>query len=167
MKASQLVRASTLDIGPRSFSVAVCLTLALVSTGCKQGRLIKTPVSTPDGSAPDAGSDGHAPDGPCGSPTDAKNCGTCGHDCTTLTNVRPGAAGVECRAGACFVPGAACAVGFGHCTTRADDVCETNLADAQNCGACGTKCPLSAPLCAVGATGPACSAACAGAATDI
>src|SRR5215471_14809432 len=46
--------------------------------------------------------------GSCGAPNDSHNCGVCGHDCTALANVTPGASGIECRSGTCFVPGSAC-----------------------------------------------------------
>src|SRR5262249_45881761 len=64
----------------------------------------------------------------CGSAADPKNCGECGHDCTTLPNVADVAA-VECRGGACFVPPLACAIGFAHCSSRPDDGCEASLTD--------------------------------------
>src|SRR5262245_21467616 len=54
-----------------------------------------------------------ATDGPCGSPDDPKNCGMCHHDCTSLKNVRAGGT-VQCQAGKCVVPAAACVDGYGH-----------------------------------------------------
>src|SRR5262249_2584096 len=52
-----------------------------------------------------AGADAGGADRPgCGSLDDPKNCGACGHDCTSLPNVSPGAAGIECRNGSCVVP---------------------------------------------------------------
>jgi hypothetical protein len=90
---------------------------------------------------------------------DPRNCGTCGHDCTTLSNVRPGATGVQCVAGACSVPPAACASGFGHCSTRADDGCETPLTTSSNCGQCGKTCTNPTGLCSATGT-PTCSSSC-------
>lgn len=62
--------------------------------------------------------------GSCGSPTDPKNCGACGHDCNVLANVRPGAPDIACRAGVCVVSATACLAGYGHCSAIADDGCE-------------------------------------------
>lgn len=105
---------------------------------------------TPDGSA----------GGACGSGTDPKNCGACGHDCTMLPNVNPTAAGITCQAGVCSVPASACVANFAHCSSRADDGCEASLLDSQTCGSCTQKCATAAPKCAAGATGPQCVSTC-------
>jgi len=117
-----------------------------------------------DGPRPDGGSDASvntSGDSACvASTTDPRNCGSCGHDCTTLANVSPGAAGIECRLGACYVPLTACTSGFAHCSSRADDGCETNIQDALNCGGCGKPCNTAAPVCSAGATGFGCTLGC-------
>jgi len=134
--------------------------LAWLAAGCVQPRQ-KLPGQ--DGGQ---GGTGGGSDGSCGSATDPKNCGSCGHDCTGLPNVAPGAAGVECHSGVCSVPPAACVSGYGHCSSRADDGCEAHLVDAQSCGACGTKCSGATPLCTSSSTGPKCSATCAAPSPD-
>lgn len=131
------------------------------------GPLASTDVLMPgvdlaNGAAGDT-SPGLAPDAPCGSPTDPRNCGTCGHDCTKLPNVA--AAMVTCQAGKCVVPAGACASGWAHCSASPDDGCEADLSRAQTCGACGTTCGTG-KMCALsgqsyqcvscGATGQAC-----------
>lgn len=100
-----------------------------------------------------------AVDAACGTPTDPRNCGSCGHDCAALPNVKPGAA-VQCTAGACTVPPAGCAAGFAHCSMRADDGCETSLLDAKNCGACGKTCTAPTGLCSSTSGTTACSSSC-------
>jgi hypothetical protein len=104
--------------------------------------------------------DGSAPDGACGSASDPKNCGVCGHDCTALPGVKPSAPGVECRAGICYVPPSACTTSYGHCSSRADDGCETYLLDPQTCGSCTAKCPGTMSMCATGLSGPQCASSC-------
>ncbi|MBN1655769.1 MAG: hypothetical protein JXA30_18535 [Deltaproteobacteria bacterium] len=80
-------------------------------------------------------------------PNDAKNCGTCGHDCTTLPHV---VGSVECDAdGECVVTEASCAPGWAHCSSRADDGCETDITQPANCGGCENDCSAgSEKLCA-------------------
>ena len=64
---------------------------------------------------------------------DPRNCGGCGHVCTTAN----GTAG--CGGGSCTV--ASCNPGFGDCNRNVADGCETNLnTDPKNCGACGKVC---------------------------
>jgi hypothetical protein len=45
-----------------------------------------------------------------------------------------------CAAGVCAV--GACTAGFADCNALAADGCETSLSTANDCGACGTKCPV-------------------------
>jgi hypothetical protein len=90
-----------------------------------------------NGPGPDTGA--APPDGPCGTPTDPRNCGTCGHDCTKLANIGAPAT-VTCQAGQCVVPPAACATGYAHCSASADDGCEADLSRPQTCGGCTAVC---------------------------
>jgi hypothetical protein len=110
---------------------------------------------------PDAATDQAPPgDGPCGSAGDPRNCGTCGHDCTKLANVSPGAP-VTCQGGHCSIPASSCAIGYGHCgASPADNGCETNITVPQSCGCTpclpGQTCQQSGASfrCACGPTKP-------------
>src|SRR5262249_36379433 len=84
----------------------------------------------------------------CTNLDDPKNCGACGHDCTRLPNVAS-SGNVACSAGKCVIPSNACAQGFDHCTTNADDGCETDITKPEHCRACATKCSAERPLCGV------------------
>lgn len=110
------------------------------------------------GGANSAGSGGTV----CGSPTDPRNCGRCGHDCTTLPYVAPDK--MECRAGECIYGPDACLPGFAHCVNtpdRADLGCTTDLSEISSCGACSVSCPFATRLCASAPLGPAmCVSAC-------
>ncbi len=65
--------------------------------------------------------------------TDASNCGSCGHQCST-PNGTPG-----CGAGLCTV--ASCNTGFANCDGSVANGCETNTTnDTNNCGSCGNAC---------------------------
>ena len=77
----------------------------------------------------------------CGTTSDPRNCGRCGHDCTHLPNVK--ASGVSCRSGECALAADGCAPGFSHCSASSDDGCETDLSRASNCGNCGKTCATS------------------------
>ncbi|HEX4462186.1 MAG TPA: hypothetical protein VIA18_29620 [Polyangia bacterium] len=103
--------------------------------------------------APTTGSDGGTNDGGavCGTPSDPKNCGTCGHDCTMLPNVAS-ATGVTCNSGACQIAASACTPGYGHCSSNPDDGCETDLSQPAHCGSC-SACPSATPLCAANTSG--------------
>jgi len=75
--------------------------------------------------------------------TDVANCGACGKACA-LANATP-----SCAMGACAI--AACNPTFADCDGKAENGCEVATAtDAQNCGACGTVCPVDKPVCAAG-----------------
>jgi hypothetical protein len=84
---------------------------------------------------------------------DQNNCGACGHDCTTLPNVKPGATGIRCVSRVCSIPAAACVSGYAHCSAQPDDGCEANLTEARTCGSCTNPCPATAPVCST-ATSP-------------
>ncbi len=65
---------------------------------------------------------------------DPRNCGVCGRGCSL-----PNTAVAGCGAGACTV--LSCAGGYADCNGGASDGCEVNVSnDANNCGACGTRC---------------------------
>jgi hypothetical protein len=96
------------------------------------------------GGANGGGANGGAANGggaACGDTnSDSKNCGACGHDCSSSPNLAPGAPGVACQAGQCVIPDSACVSGKKHCTAVATDVCETDVTTAAKCGDCNTKC---------------------------
>lgn len=71
---------------------------------------------------------------------DVSNCGACAAACNAVN-----ASGAQCVAGACTF---SCNPGFNDCNGPQpgllDDGCEINVnADAQNCGGCGSACPLT------------------------
>jgi hypothetical protein len=85
--------------------------------------------------------------------TDPRHCGTCTRDCTTLPNLKPGAA-VQCNAGGCVIPPSACAQGFANCITAPNDTdgCETATTTVRDCGTCNVPCsfPNAIASCATG-----------------
>lgn len=85
--------------------------------------------------------------------SDPHNCGGCGSDCTTRTNV----ASASCSSSQCVFT---CKTGFGDCNTSRGDGCEADLSrDTNNCGACGALCPTNnsgTGTCAGGACTLAC-----------
>jgi hypothetical protein len=63
------------------------------------------------------------------------NCGMCGRACSFANGV------AACGAGSCTL--ASCNAGFANCDNNAANGCETATAsDRNNCGACGTVCPV-------------------------
>jgi alpha-tubulin suppressor-like RCC1 family protein len=90
-------------------------------------------------------------------PDDPRNCGACGHDCTNLANV---GGTVTCVSGVCTFDASACRAGFSHCTANPDDGCETSIATASHCGACGNACGTTAPICSSSGSSSACVASC-------
>lgn len=139
----------------RAFAYAALVWVSLAA--CSGGRKYK---ELDGGAAADG-----AATGACDSLNDPDNCGTCGFACSTLPNVRAGAP-VECRAGRCFIPPESCDQGYGHCSERAEDGCETNLTAPENCGACGKACPAVAPFCSSEGTSQECVATCPASAPD-
>jgi hypothetical protein len=115
-------------------------------------------IATPDAREADATI--AVSDAPCGSPTDPRNCGSCGHDCRTLANVALSSA-VACIAGSCVIPPQACATGYAHCTATPEDGCESNLTRSETCGHCGTKCNQG-EICTSSASGYRCVSNCSG-----
>ena len=85
-------------------------------------------------------------------PNDYVNCGTCGNDCTNLHATST----PSCKAGQCAFPGLTCAAGWGHCTSRAADGCESNLSQPTHCGGCNTQC-VAMPVCAESAGAFSCA----------
>ncbi len=64
------------------------------------------------------------------------HCGTCDKACSYAN------AGAVCRSSACAL--STCAANFDDCDKRATNGCEADLrTNADNCGACGTRCQLS------------------------
>ena len=116
----------------------------------------------------DSGSDTGAPDSPvctgltCDGgcvPDDPRNCGACGHDCTSLPNV---SGQVLCGAGGtCEFDAGACAPGYAHCGSGGPDQgCETPINTATNCGACGVMCGSGTPHCSGSGNAYSCSSNC-------
>lgn len=87
----------------------------------------------------------------CGSPDDPRNCGQCGHDCTTLPYVNPER--ITCVAGECSYVEGACLPGFGHCSD--EEGCLDDLTTVSRCGSCTQQCSKSSPLCASPSGAPA------------
>jgi hypothetical protein len=50
--------------------------------------------------------------------------------------------------------------GFGHCSTKPDDGCETNLTLPATCGSCSNKCVAPTALCSNAGSVPMCSSSC-------
>jgi alpha-tubulin suppressor-like RCC1 family protein len=116
------------------------------------------------GSGQEAGEQGDGASGPCSPtqllcnglcvPDDAVNCGTCGHDCTTLhVTTTPSCS----AAGQCTFPALTCAAGWAHCSSNAGDGCEADLSQPAHCGSC-TAC-VGGPFCSLSAGVYACNKA--------
>ena len=84
---------------------------------------------------------------------DAKNCGVCGHVCSTN-----GASAAACVAGVCKPT---CSSGRGDCNKDPNDGCEADLTkEVASCGACGHACDsknTTATACVASACKPACA----------
>ena len=79
----------------------------------------------------------------------AASCTAC-----STTNATP-----ACGAtGSCSVK--ACDPGYADCNGKAEDGCEVDLTLAASCGACGTTCDATKPVCAPSAKSFACSTGC-------
>ena len=148
---------STADVGTNDVTVPL-------DSGHDTGTVDDSPTTSDASDANDApgcGANQIACNGSCVT-IDAKNCGTCGHDCTRLPHVS--GAGVTCLSGRCVVPPSACAPGFAHCSANPDDGCEADLSQPAHCGTCATTCSGGSPVCSGsagdGGTGFACSSGC-------
>ncbi len=83
-------------------------------------------------------------------PTDVRNCGTCGRACNGTNGV------AACRAGACALD--SCDAGFANCDNDIGNGCEVTLATSNaHCGVCGRAClagaPCTAGVCVLGPYG--------------
>lgn len=94
--------------------------------------------------------------GSCQSLATTTNCGSCGHDCTVLPNLKVGAAVTCSGSGGCVVPTgtSACSPGFANCVASTNDAngCETPTTSNANCGGCGVACtfPTGVASCSTG-----------------
>lgn len=88
---------------------------------------------------------------------DPASCGDACAPCPTPPNTRATCDGARC--------GTTCRTTHADCNGSGDggdaDGCETDLATAEDCGACGAACGLGAALCAATGTGYACVTGCA------
>ena len=75
--------------------------------------------------------------------TDPNNCGGCGIACTQFQNTTT----ASCLNGGCTI--GPCSPGYANCNALNGDGCEVNIQDSDpnNCGGCGTVCPVSNPTC--------------------
>jgi hypothetical protein len=128
-------------------------------------------ATNPEDAAEDAPEDAPAAETGCPSTTltcdagcvanDLHNCGACGHDCSSLAHVTPGA--TSCVAsGMCSFAAAACVSGWADCNGDPNDGCETNLSQTTHCGGCTTICPVSAPHCTASGGAYGCASGCGG-----
>lgn len=69
--------------------------------------------------------------------TDASHCGACSAPCEFESGATPHASGLNCIDKQCEP---VCDSGYGDCDSDYRNGCETSLAAAQNCGACGRNC---------------------------
>jgi hypothetical protein len=91
-------------------------------------------------------------------PSDVHHCGACAHDCSALPHV---SGSVSCGAsGECTFDSASCADGWAHCSSNADDGCETDVTTPAHCGSCSTTCLSTDPVCAASSAGRVCATGC-------
>lgn len=88
---------------------------------------------------------------------DIRNCGVCGHDCSSLTNVT---GTVTCSSGVCTYGAGACKAGFANCSSNPDTGCETSITSKTDCGACGQGCNNGTPVCAGSGSTYSCVSGC-------
>ena len=118
------------------------------ATGMKKPSDASPDVGCPSGYASCAG-------GCAELSVDPHNCGTCGNDCSALSNVA--ASGLACHAGRCSYQ---CAPDYADCT-NAGTGCATSLRSTQTCGACNITCSGADSACALGDAGSyACTVVC-------
>ncbi|MBL8682319.1 MAG: hypothetical protein JNK05_24335 [Myxococcales bacterium] len=93
------------------------------------------------------------PSNGCERPTNTlTDCGGCGTSCSRAN------AAADCGTGACLIR--VCNAGFSNCDMMDGNGCETDLNDVASCGACGTACRGSTPVCSAGAMGGTCTSGC-------
>ncbi len=123
-------------------------------------------TGTLDTGAVDGGSDASCMNTTCGTAcvdvqTDPHHCGACATDCGSLSHVDGTMA--TCSAGACVLTGA-CVTGFADCNGQVADGCEADLSQPATCGACGSACSGTTPVCGFDSTSGAriCVGGCSG-----
>jgi hypothetical protein len=128
------------DLPSLAFLLAACSPTEHNFTGGAGGTSATTSSTTAaggSGGTASTSSSSTSATGACLDPqNDPHNCGTCGHDCTTL----PGVADAYCKSGACVIT--SCLPRYGHCSANPDDGCETDFNDPAHCGGCSTTCTL-------------------------
>ena len=126
---------------------------------------ITTSASGGAGSRSDAASEPACPpgelecDGGCVL-DDARNCGSCGRDCTALAHV---SGTVSCANAACSFEPSSCAAGWANCSNDPQTGCETDVSVPEHCGACDVQCGGATPIC----TASGCSSGCPAQAPDL
>lgn len=84
---------------------------------------------------------------------DLQHCGGCNQPCAAAAGSH---ATVTCQQGRCVL--LACDPGFGDCNGNVGDGCETQLSTSvNNCGACNTRCVLTAGAMTVGCSNSHCT----------
>lgn len=132
------------DVAPQEDRAPLADTVAVVDAGGLDAADVQPGPDVVDASSPDAGTadalvcnDASTCSGRCVDlSTDPANCGACRNLCPPgRAHTRP-----VCFASACTT---SCEEGWRNCDRNDANGCEVNsLADPQNCGTCGTACPL-------------------------
>jgi hypothetical protein len=95
-------------------------------------------------------------DGGC-VPSDVHHCGSCGGDCTSLSNVT---GPTSCASGQCSFPASSCAAGWVDCNGNVADGCETDVTKPAHCGSCNNACGGGTPVCSGSGSNSACVSGC-------